>query len=131
MSISTYIVPISKASELSKLLLTQEFEISDENAEVLYNGIIKRHLDQLKDDLFIVAETNYIDRVFRDSYYHYYSSKLANYKRNCTRLSLFAAEVEMDDFRDESRHAKLQSLYRGFLVLRPIQLIQVSFCGEA
>jgi len=119
MNISIYIVPIKQAGELIKQLLHQEFSISPETSELLYDRNIIKHFDRLKEELYLVAETNYIDKVYRDSYYHYYSSKLSNYKRNCVRISLFAGEIKMEEFRDEAFHHKLQDQYRGFIVLRP------------
>ena len=119
MSISIFIEPISNAGELIKLLLVQEFNISEETANVLFAKNIVKHIGRLRDNLFLVAETNYVDKVYRDSYYHYYSSKLTNYKRNCVRLSLFADEVTLADFRDDGKVEKLQQLYLGFMVMRP------------
>src|ERR1700744_2971595 len=108
MNISIYIVPIKQTGELIKQLLHQEFSISSETSELLYDRSINKHFDRLKEELYLVAETNYIDKVYRDSYYHYYSSKLSNYKRNCVRISLFAGEIKMEEFRDEAFHDKLQ-----------------------
>jgi len=121
MSISIYIEPISSANELIKLLLTQEFNISEETANVLYDKNIIKHIARLKDDLYLVAETSYVDKVYRDSYYHYYSSKLTSYKRNCVRISLFSAKIDISDFREEERHQHLQDHYLGFMVLRPVE----------
>jgi len=119
MSISIYIEPITKADELIQFLLKEEFEISDKTADLLYRQRIKKHFGQLKDTLFLLAETDYIDRVYRDSYYHYYSSKLASYHRNCVRISLFSEKIEPEDFRNEASFAKLKNSYLGFLVMRP------------
>lgn len=43
----------------------------------------------IKSDVKLVIETDYVDKVYRDSYYQYYSSKQLEYNRNCVRISLF------------------------------------------
>lgn len=119
MNVSIYIEPIKRADELIKLLLNQEFGISDVNSNYIYEYRIKKHFERLNDSLYLVAETNYVDKVYRDSYYHYYSSKLSPYKRNCVRISLFSDKIDLGDFRNEEQKEKLQALYLGFIVLRP------------
>ncbi len=119
MSISTYIEPISNGEELIKKLLQDEFSISETLTGVLYTKLVKPHFDKFKPNTFILAETDYVDKVYRDSYYHYYSSKLPNYKRNGIRLSFFEGSIESNDFWDKEKHSKLQEKYRGFVVLRP------------
>ncbi len=121
MSISTYIESIGKAKELIGKLLHEEFEISEEISEVLYEYIVKQHFANFKDNAYILAETNYVDKVYRDSYYHYYSSKLRNYKRDTVRLSFFEEEIKGDDFFDTAKHEDLKKRYRGFIILRPTE----------
>lgn len=81
---------------------------------------LKTHLDQLRPELQIVIETEYVDRVYRDSYYTYYSTKLEQYNRNCVRLSLFENTMTLDDDLDVDFAKKLQDSYLGFIILRPI-----------
>ncbi|RZL53709.1 MAG: hypothetical protein EOO93_20705, partial [Pedobacter sp.] len=121
MNISLYIEPIKNSAELIQMLLVQEFDITENFAKLLFEKKIKSHIEKLKDSIYLVAETNYIDRVYRDSYYHYYSSKLVAYKRNCIRISLFDSQIEASDFRLEEKREKLQVAYLGFFVLRPIE----------
>jgi len=89
MSISTYLEPIAKAEELVKKLLIDEFQTSDTNAQMLYDDYVKQHIEKLKDTTYLFAESSYVDKVFRNSYYHYYSSKRAYYRRDCIRISVF------------------------------------------
>ena len=84
--------------------ITKEcFELPDEIAEKLTKKKIKPHLDQLKEDIYLVIETDYVDRVFRDSFYSYYSSKLNDYKRNCIKVSLFNCKVDYSSFRNSEK----------------------------
>ena len=121
MNISLYIEPIKNSAELIQTLLVAEFDITENFAKLLFEKKIKSHIEKLKDSIYLVAETNYIDRVYRDSYYHYYSSKLVAYKRNCIRISFFDTEIVAEDFRLEEKREKLQKSYLGFFVLRPIE----------
>ena len=119
MSISIYRAPISSASDLVKTILVKEFLITDDKASVFYERIIKPHFDNLKDTIWLLAENNYVDKVYRDSYYHYFSSKLSKYERDCVKISLFDGEVLISDFGSENKHNELQQKYRGFITFRP------------
>lgn len=119
MSISIYLEPISKAAELIKKVLQDEFGISEGNAQILYDISVKNHFEKLKDSTYLLVESSYVDKVYRDSYYHYYSSKLTRYKRDCIRVSIFESEILETDFRQIDKHNALQDKYRGFIVIRP------------
>ncbi|GHV67942.1 hypothetical protein FACS1894199_14380 [Bacteroidia bacterium] len=119
MNISIYLEPIHKAEELIVKLLKDEFDIDSSDAHSLYEHEISKHFVKLIDNCFLLAETNYVDKVYRDSYYHYYSSKLGDYKRDCIRISIFEGVILQSDFGDSNKQAKLQDQYRGFIVLRP------------
>src|SRR3989344_4403487 len=119
MNITVQIASISDGEKLITDLLISEFEVKDISAKNLYLTRVKPHLAQLKDTCFLLAETFYIDKVYRDSYYHYYSSKLNKYKRDCVRLSIFDGEIKPEDFRQEASIEDLKSRYLGFIVLRP------------
>jgi hypothetical protein len=124
MDISLIIAPKIEAYELFKKLLIEEFSLSEKYADHLIinttNGIIK-HTNQLNDNCYLLAETNYIDKVYRDSYYSYYSTKLTQYKRNSIRVSIFDGKIEQDDFRNEDSVKSLQKQYLGFIILRPTE----------
>ena len=77
-------------------------EVIEESAKLVYEEQLEKHLDQFKDCLSIVVEAPYVDKVYRDSYYNYFSSKHGIYPKDCVKLSFF----------DEKN-------YCGFMVLRP------------
>ena len=82
---------------------------------------IRKYLSHLEEGLTIIIEDGYVDKVYRDSYYHYYSTKLRNYHRNCLRLSFVATSVDYKNlFSDLNELNKLESGYLGFMVLRPV-----------
>ncbi len=80
---------------------------------------ISKYLEPFKDDLFCFIEYPYVDKVYRDSYYNYFSSKHSTYQRDCIRVSLFKSEITDTDFLDTSKHEQLSEKYLGFFVLRP------------
>ncbi len=91
---------------------------------IFFKGIAKelrRYLAHLQTDLTIIVEDRYVDKVYRDSYYNYYSTKLRDYSRDCLRLSFIASPVDLKDLYTSSEaQERLKSAYRGFMVLRPV-----------
>jgi hypothetical protein len=118
LNISKYISPISSISELLNTLLTDEFNFPEETANTLSKEV-KQHFDNLLDSLYIFAETNYIDKVYRDSYYHYYASKKNSYNRFCIRLSFYLGKISKEDFQNNPE--KLKRIYCGYIILRPTE----------
>ena len=119
MGIQIYIQPITNAEAFFEKLLHSELHIDKIFSAEIYQKRVKKHLDKLKENMFLLAETDYVDKVYRDSYYNYYSSKLTKYERNCIRISLFEGVVELTDFWDNGKRDKLQEQYRGFIIIRP------------
>ena len=70
-----------------------------------------------------VTEEYYIDRVYRDSYYTYYSCKHFEYSRYCKRLFMFSGKIEISDGRTISDISvqELQKLFIGSIVIRPLE----------
>lgn len=119
MSTKTYLEPISNAKELCISLLNEVFKIDLKISKTVFEENVQRHFENLKDSMYLFAETNYVDKVYRDSYYHYYSSKLSKCQRDCVRISLFDGEISLSDFWNAETKKALQDNYRGFIILRP------------
>lgn len=66
----------------------------------------------------VIVEDHYVDRVYRDSYYFYYSGKHFSYSRFCKRLCLFQGILN-DNFYDCTCE-ELEQLFMGSIVIRPI-----------
>lgn len=77
---------------------------------------VSNFTDYLKDDLKFLIEYPYVDKLYRDTYYNYYSSKTISYSRDCIRLSIFQEGITKED---QLSSAILKTNYLGFLVLRP------------
>ncbi|MEI9806459.1 MAG: hypothetical protein WDO16_00540 [Bacteroidota bacterium] len=108
-----YISSVIYAEEMICDLLENSFQISAADTEFSYRTWIKPHFERLQDDCWLLAETPYVDRVYRDSYYHYYSSKHASYLRDCIRISIFQGEIQSDDFRRNDKRKDIQDKYRA------------------
>jgi hypothetical protein len=100
-------------------LFTNFFGIDTAFTKRIYDDGLKGHIDQLIDDVSFFIEAPYIDKVYRDSYYHYFSSKLGNYKKDCIRISVFKGTITEESFRDVGQTKSLRENYLGFLILRP------------
>lgn len=100
-------------------LIKETFVMEQGAVEHIYDERLQPHLEKLKDNIHFLIESPYVDRVYRDGYYKYFSTKRGNYPRDCIRLSLFEGSISPGEFRDSETIQKLQKRYRGFIVLRP------------
>lgn len=112
------IVPIEDSVDLIIDALRKEFSISDEDVIEL-EAKISGLFEELIDTLYVVIETPYVDKFYRDSYYTYFASKHKEYKRDCIRLSLFQDGITQDHFRNLGLFKQLQKYFLGYIILRP------------
>lgn len=82
---------------------------------------LKLLINSLRDDLWFLVESPYVDKIYRDSYYMYYSSKYGRYSRDCIKVSLFEGKIESSDYRSLAGYDKLKPIYLGFFVIRPTE----------
>lgn len=80
---------------------------------------ITTFLKSFKPALFTFIEYPYVDKIYRDSYYSFFSSKHKDYLRNCIRVSFFDKEINNDDFRSEEKIKNLLNHFLGFISIRP------------
>lgn len=113
----------SKADLLDslKLFLGEKFQISGSNINRYLNELMHQYLAKLNDDdLSYLIEFPYTDKVYRNSFYHYYASKLYSYKRDCIRVSIFRKGIDQTFFRDATKTNLLSDSYLGFFIVRPL-----------
>jgi hypothetical protein len=104
-----------------KSFLEDKFQISGNNVNRYLDGLMHRYLTNLEDDgLSYLIEFPYTDKVYRNSFYHYYASKLYSYKRDCIRVSIFRKGIDHSCFRDPTRSIQLSNSYLGFFIVRPL-----------
>jgi len=77
---------------------------------------ITRFLTELDDDVKFHFEYPYVDKVYRDTFYNYYSSKNNDYDRNSIRISVFKNSFESTDIFAKE---KVTDNYLGFFTIRP------------
>jgi hypothetical protein len=100
------------------------FDVSEHKAKNIVREI-NFYTKDLKDDIFLAIETNYVDKVYRDSYYCYYSTKLGVQERNCIKISFFNTEIHPQIFYESDYISTLKNNYLGFMVIRPTSICPV------
>jgi hypothetical protein len=113
--VQSQFIKIVDLIEFLKQFLHEIYFYEEKNIEKKISNYIKN----LRDDLYVYVEYPYIDRVYRDSYYNYYSKKLANYDRDCVRLSLFKKKYDINNFRNLKNTTNIERSYLGFIIIRP------------
>jgi hypothetical protein len=119
MMTDVYITPLKVCEEGLTEVIRTRFNMTTENAELVVRVYVKPHLAQLKTNCYLVIEAPYVDKVFRNSYYNYFSTKLGTYPKDCIKVSIFDKEITDEDFRNRARFDFLSKSFKGFFVLRP------------
>lgn len=101
---------IKRMFVLSKL---EEDEVAD-CAEIL-----EIFITDIQPNTYVGVEYPYVDKLYRDSHYSYYSSKLKEYQRNCIRLSFFSIPIRNEDFFSSERIEQIRESFLGYLIIRP------------
>lgn len=88
-------------------------------------GNLKKIVEIMPFPLTIVYEPYYVDRVYRDEYYTFYSKKHFNISRNTKRLIFFGGCYQKKDFLDNNReiHEKIEKDLIGMIVIKPTQTL--------
>lgn len=118
-SINAFIFSKNEALISIEELLKTEFGVGSGISNILIKESVEPYLEVLKDNLYFLAETRYVDKVYRDSYYQYYSSKYVDISRYCIRISIFEKEITAESFLSNECYQSLLESYRGYFVLRP------------
>jgi len=113
--ITLSVLPISQAAgELSQLLFDR-FGFAQASCQ----KIITEYFMSLSEDISVLIEFPYVDKVFRNSYYHYFSSKHCHYERDSVRLSLFEGDITEHHFDDPELFSTLAAAFLGVVIIRP------------
>ena len=116
-------IPLSSIADLEEL----KNHISPEYAP---EAVAKKLADGLSDAVkAVLIETDYVDKDYRSTYYHFYAKKGLHYRADCIRLHFFD-----DTVRFEEKSLKLSCTdaadplthhYFGYMVLRPTGLATI------
>lgn len=97
-----------------RLVVNDNYHIAD------FVNKIKVQLRTLRPELTMVIETEYVDAVYRDSYYAYFATKQKPYRRFCVRLSFFENIFASIDEYFNLDESTIQENYLGFMIIRPL-----------
>ena len=85
-------------------------------------GRLSEFLNTLRDDLLVGVETDYVDAMYRDEYYHFYATKLHKYDRNCIKMTFFKPDHLVPGQPVDYQYSEeIKQDFLGFLVIRPLQ----------
>lgn len=101
MNIKTYICSCLSAHKDLYRIINEHFVVSGNYRDKIEEEL-KLHFSQIITTAWLLVEFPYVDKVYRDSFYTYFSSKLIPYKRDSIRISIFKDEITLSDFRDLS-----------------------------
>lgn len=106
----------SDLTKLESALVSLRFPTGQAKLDAL-----QKFLNTLRDDLVVGVETEYVDAMYRDEYYHFYSTKMHDYSRNCVKMSFFkAGNLVAGNPVDYDKADAIAADFLGFLVVRPI-----------
>lgn len=97
----------------------------EENEDNNLTNWLESLFEKVSFPLTIVYEDNYVDRVYRDEYYKYYSSKHFILSRNCKRFVLFKGKYYEKDFLSVAtrKHRELEKNLIGTFLIKPTKTI--------
>lgn len=104
-----------------KRAMKKQFGWDDELATNVVNDLVEKYFSVLNPNLVVVVEYPYVDKVYRNSYYRYYSGKAERVSRDCIRLS-FLIDTRPSLANKPMNPNLWYEFYRGFMVLRPTEL---------
>lgn len=87
----------------------------DPDIEARIDSLIER----IGDHNHYLIEYPYVDKLYRDSYYNYFSSKHNNYNRDVVRVCVFSEQISYEDFRNPESFERLETLLIGYFIIRP------------
>jgi len=112
-SIFTQICNKKELRDVLNAILRDKYSLSESMRNQSLNRL-DLFMNHLNNNLQILVEHPYVDKVYRDSYYYYYASKNDVYHRDCIRLSFFTKEIEPNNFISIDDYQFLQEKYLAF-----------------
>lgn len=73
----------------------------------------------LREDTIFFIEYPYVERYYRDTYYHYFSKKHIAYNRNSLRITIFSDKIDTEEYYSYKENSEIEKFYFGFITLRP------------
>ena len=101
--------------------MKDQFGWDEVTSRTLTSRLESDYFSVLIPNLAVVVEYPYVDKVYRNSYYRYYSGKAKPVSRDCIRLSFFI-DTDPTIVGNPMIHEIWEQQYRGFMILRPTEL---------
>lgn len=117
--IAFYTLTISELTNFILHYFTDTLGIQERYMKDVLNKRLAPEIQHLRRDLHLVVELPYVDKVYRDTYYHYYASRLKHYERDTIRISFFEQPVSSPVQPTEDAIKTVIDSYLGFLIIRP------------
>lgn len=117
--IAFYTLTISELTHFILHYFTDTLGIQERYMKDVLNKRLAPEIQHLRRDLHLVVELPYVDKVYRDTYYHYYASRLKHYERDTIRISFFEQPVSSPVQPTEDAIKTVIDSYLGFLIIRP------------
>lgn len=96
------------------------YQLNDAQLLASTMAVVSGYFEKLHPDLCAILEYPYVDKVYRDSYYGYFSSKNKPYFRDSIKVSFFKEKIDRSVFFDSARCKELLPKNAlGFMTIRP------------
>jgi len=107
---------LSNIDDICSKLSTSLIKIDKDSVAVRE---LERLLESINDDLICFMEFPYVEKIYRDSFYSFFSKKHSNYNRDSIRISFFKKDLEnIDDFYT-AKDEDVNGCFLGYITLRP------------
>ncbi|MCO5262765.1 MAG: hypothetical protein M9901_07800 [Lentimicrobium sp.] len=121
MNLSIYLCSKRELTTFLESVISDAFSLDPAIVPSQIKHSLSRLIASFKDNTWMLIECPYVDKIFRDSYYLYYSSKYGRYSRDSIKVSLFAGQPDTVNFRSSEGFEILRQQYLGFFVVRPTE----------
>lgn len=104
------------------LEVAHELEIYDFATIAQEGKVLHRYVNEyLHKNILCHIEYPYVDKMYRDTYYHFHATKRTTHQKDCIRISLFDSRLISEEyFYDENKLIELKQKggFLGYLVVR-------------
>jgi hypothetical protein len=118
-TIDAYFPTFDQLPEFFVEFFKDTYMMSERRAKAIVDNHLRPELDKIKNDVYVLVEFPYVDKMYRNTFYHYYSSKLKSFPRDTARISFFDKKVDQKTFYDPEQARALKDFYLGFIIIRP------------
>jgi hypothetical protein len=108
-----------KKNEIKEYLILSIEKYFNVESEISYNKQLLPIINILSPDITFFFEYPYVEKYYRDSYYHFFSKKHKDYNRNSIRISFFNKCINDKTFLEADKEDFIQKNFYGYITIRP------------